>query len=211
MQGGQGTREPAIRQAGEHARRGAGAGQQFTQQLDDHQFEQAVEHQAAPAVVAKGLGKQPVGAGGETWQLAQWTDQVIRQGAGQRVIRTTAKGQRGAHQLGRAIVRGAQLMRARTDHQHEAGLDQILPLAPCGCEAQTSAAQQVDLAGGFTVRMAAHATEGALVVAVRSEGEVVEQDGEAIHGRGTDLDDLSRCLDAGRPGVKSPCLIWFHA
>jgi len=69
----------------------------------------------------------------------------------------------------------------------------------------------VDLAGGFAVGMAAHAAEGALVVAVRSEGEVVEQDGEAIHGRGTDLDDLSRCLDAERPGVKSPRLIWFHA
>ncbi len=56
----------------------------------------------------------------------------------------------GDQRQGAALLQA--LMRTRANHQHEARLDQVPPLAPCGFEAQASAAQQMDLARTYRPR-----------------------------------------------------------
>ena len=117
-------REPQlpVGEAGEHAGAHAVAFHQLAQHLNQHDFEQAVEHGLAAAVLSEGFGEQQFEHRLAAFELRQWQTDERRQRGCDRVRAAAFEAEIRANEIRAALGVGEETSRHRPGIQQQAGL-----------------------------------------------------------------------------------------
>ncbi len=111
MHGDEREAQALVRQAREHAGAGLATFHEMAQYLDQHHFEQSIEHGLAAAVARGGLGEQQPERGPAALQSGQWQAHAGWQRRGDRVGGTAFEIQVRAYQIRAALLAGDEAMR----------------------------------------------------------------------------------------------------
>jgi len=140
-----------------------------------------VEGGLAARILREGFGEEQFDGGGELAYGCQRDDKEFGQGLDEGILNAGTELDAGADQLGAGVSICAEVMAAGTWIKEHAGLGDGEGRGPGALYVEDSAAQEVEMSGGFSGMVPGDAAESPGVEDASREREVREKRREAVH------------------------------